>query len=89
MGGGGAGGEKGEKRNLSIFPKFGLLFLDSREGLIDVDSGDQVCGDLLRRPGHTYSECGTTDMTREADLRMAECTTHGQIFYVLEISPTC
>lgn len=38
MGGGWGRGKKGEKRNLSIFPKFGLLFLYSREGLIDVDS---------------------------------------------------
>lgn len=55
MGGGWGRGKKGEKRNLSIFPKFGLLFLYSREGLIDVDSGDQFCEDLLRRPGHTHT----------------------------------
>lgn len=82
MGGGWGRGKKGEKRNLSIFPKFGLLFLYSREGLIDVDSGDQFCEDLLRRPGHTYS-VGTTDTEREADWRMAESTMHGQIFHVL------
>lgn len=79
MGGGWGRGKKEEKRNLSIFPKFGLLFLYSREGLIDVDSGDQFCEDLLRRPGHTYSVAPR----READWRMAECTMHGQIFYVL------
>lgn len=55
MGGGWGRGKKREKRNLSIFPKFGLLFLYSREGLIDVDSGDQFCEDSLRRPGRTYS----------------------------------
>lgn len=77
-------GKKGEKRNLSIFPKFGLLFLYSREGLIHVDSGDQFCEELLRRPGHI--QCGTTDTKREADLGMAECTMHGQIFFILEIS---
>lgn len=69
--------KKGEKRKLSIFPKFWPL-VSARRGLVDVDSVDELCEELLHLPG-TRVQCGTSDMEREHELDVtAGGEEHGQ-----------
>lgn len=51
-------------------------------GLVDVDSVDELCEELLHLPG-TQIQCGTSDTKRKRDLDvMAVCETHGQTLYI-------
>lgn len=66
-----------KKRKLSIFPKFGLLFLPCR-GLVDVDSADELCEQPQHLEG-TQIQCLTSDMERTQDVDvMADGEEHGQ-----------
>ena len=76
--------EKKERKNrkLSIFPKFGLLFLLA-EALLTWTVGISVLEELLRLPG-TRIYCGTSAWERKSALDgMAEINMHGQTFNIL------
>lgn len=70
--------EQGEKEKLSIFPKF-CLFSSARRGLVDLDSVDQLCEELLHLHG-TQIQCATVSergKRRDLDV-MAEKEKNGQ-----------
>lgn len=88
MGGGGDGGgqkrkkkkKKREKKAFNISEVWPLV--SPCRGLVDVDSVDELCEELLHLPG-TQIQCGTSDMKRKRDLDvMADCEKHGQTLYI-------
>lgn len=97
-GGGGDGGgvqkikkkrKKREKRKAFNISEVWPLVSPCR-GLVDVDSVDELCEELLHLPG-TQIQCGTSDTKRKRDLDvMAVCETHGQTLYIFSTlkSPT-